>query len=942
MRLPRLGRLRPLLLAGLMACGTPSGVDLGPDPDGGGALDQGTDAATPDPCEGLPLCDAVGSRCDGEVLLVCEDNGDGCLVETATDCAATANGFCDPEAAPPACDVDPCRGLPLCEVQGVQCAGDLRVACSVDANGCLVEAVTDCAAVDGGVCVAEGGAEPMCVTPADPCEGLADACPAEERRCDADTFVACAPDAFGCLVETGTVCPDAANPDSFCDDSGTAPICADGAECAGDDLCTVPGTACEGPVLLTCAPDPYGCLRETRSDCSAFPFGFCDDVSASPAVCDVAATDPCAGLTICSTEGRRCSADVLPVCEADAFGCLLETGTDCTTSDGVCLTDEPPRCALVPCPAARVALDCDSGTVAADTAVGGDFFSGNACDPARSYAGEEVAFQLTPAEDVRLTVTATADPATTEDFNLFVLQGIATPNTCDDTAPCLGQDVSVGPDGEVAVDLRAGSISYVLYDLVGAAAGPTTTLDLTVACEVPVCGDGDLGAFEACDDGGTAPDDGCSATCSIEMGYECSGTPSVCGRICSNGRLDGLEECDDGNADPDDGCDAMCRVEPGFECEGQPSVCVALCGNGTLDDGESCDDGNAVDGDGCTACAFDLAPGPALVLAGSIDTTDDSFDRREADCGTFGTNDVYYDVFAVNNPGAADEAVAVTATWLSGDGYLHVYDAPFDPRRPGVNCIIGDDDFGGTDQSFLTFTADAGQRYVIVASTFSDLDAIGAYTIDVAIACGDGELAVGEGCDDGNRTNGDGCADDCTAEAGYTCRGATCSVVSCGNSIVDVTESCDDGNSTTGDGCSSCAEEIESVSGGRVTLTGDISSSDALWDRLGETCVGGGTADHYFDEHHVVNETGSAQTVTLFGTWTGAGADGYLHVYRGSFDPTSPLTNCVTGDDDGPGGIADSEIVSQAIADGEELIIIASTFSELETIPSYTITVTTD
>ena len=43
-----------------------------------------------------------------------------------------------------------------------------------------------------------------------------------------------------------------------------------------------------------------------------------------------------------------------------------------------------------------------------------------------------------------------------------------------------------------------------------------------------VCGDGIMDGAEACDDGNTTPSDGCSATCTIETGFICSGIPSGC------------------------------------------------------------------------------------------------------------------------------------------------------------------------------------------------------------------------------------------------------------------------------------------------------------------------------------------------------------------------------------------------------------------------------
>ncbi len=44
----------------------------------------------------------------------------------------------------------------------------------------------------------------------------------------------------------------------------------------------------------------------------------------------------------------------------------------------------------------------------------------------------------------------------------------------------------------------------------------------------PTCGDGVIEGAEACDDGGTAPGDGCDASCQVEPGWICVGEPSVC------------------------------------------------------------------------------------------------------------------------------------------------------------------------------------------------------------------------------------------------------------------------------------------------------------------------------------------------------------------------------------------------------------------------------
>lgn len=66
-----------------------------------------------------------------------------------------------------------------------------------------------------------------------------------------------------------------------------------------------------------------------------------------------------------------------------------------------------------------------------------------------------------------------------------------------------------------------------------------------------------------------------------------SGTASTCG----NAKLEGTEACDDGNTADNDGCSNQCYHE----------IADGVCGNGTIDKYEQCDDGDNVSGDGCTA-----------------------------------------------------------------------------------------------------------------------------------------------------------------------------------------------------------------------------------------------------------------------------------------------------------------------------------------------------
>jgi fibro-slime domain-containing protein len=109
--------------------------------------------------------------------------------------------------------------------------------------------------------------------------------------------------------------------------------------------------------------------------------------------------------------------------------------------------------------------------------------------------------------------------------------------------------------------------------------------------------------FETCDDGNTDNGDGCSATCKIEPGFDCTGSPSTCKpTVCGNGKKEAGETCDDGNTLPYDGCASNCQSEP--KCGTATSAvgaCKSTCGDGILWRGiEDCDDGNVADGDGCS------------------------------------------------------------------------------------------------------------------------------------------------------------------------------------------------------------------------------------------------------------------------------------------------------------------------------------------------------
>eukprot|EP00656_Telonema_subtile_P024346 TRINITY_DN2647_c0_g1_i3.p1 TRINITY_DN2647_c0_g1~~TRINITY_DN2647_c0_g1_i3.p1 ORF type:complete len:513 (+),score=129.65 TRINITY_DN2647_c0_g1_i3:287-1825(+) len=160
------------------------------------------------------------------------------------------------------------------------------------------------------------------------------------------------------------------------------------------------------------------------------------------------------------------------------------------------------------------------------------------------------------------------------------------------------------------------------------------------------CGDGRRVGYEACDDGNSKSNDGCSDLCTVEPGFVCNegdasgsslnyykgggdstltlldllapnntapqpvpkdsrGKVSSCAaQVCGDGKRFGTESCDDFNAVDGDGCDSSCAVEEGWQCEGgswtQQDTCAPRCGDGIVMEGEACDDGNLAVGDGCS------------------------------------------------------------------------------------------------------------------------------------------------------------------------------------------------------------------------------------------------------------------------------------------------------------------------------------------------------
>ncbi len=137
-------------------------------------------------------------------------------------------------------------------------------------------------------------------------------------------------------------------------------------------------------------------------------------------------------------------------------------------------------------------------------------------------------------------------------------------------------------------------------------------------CNNPAkCGNFVTESPEECDDGNTAPGDGCDELCQEEPvcgdtvcdpdGEDCEACPADCGDcpvVCGDGKTEGEEACDDGNADDCDGCRNDCHVQ---SCGDAACDCTETCLSCPADCGECCPNGNCDLGLGetCLSCPTD-------------------------------------------------------------------------------------------------------------------------------------------------------------------------------------------------------------------------------------------------------------------------------------------------------------------------------------------------
>ena len=192
-------------------------------------------------------------------------------------------------------------------------------------------------------------------------------------------------------------------------------------------------------------------------------------------------------------------------------------------------------------------------------------------------------------------------------------------------------------------------------------------LSARVAVEVPPapgCGDSAVTPPETCDDGNTDTE-----SCAYGEAVGCEVCSSACTLVpgvtsyCGDSLFNGPEQCDDGGIAAGDGCSATCTIEPGYSCSGVPSACSL----------ETCGDGAVTPPESCSNCPVDVQcpAGRACNAEGSceLDSDGDTIANSLDNCPTVANQDQVDSSVPPDGVGdACDVGVACTSDVNCGTG----------------------------------------------------------------------------------------------------------------------------------------------------------------------------------------------------------------------------------------------------------------------------------
>lgn len=298
-----------------------------------------------------------------------------------------------------------------------------------------------------------------------------------------------------------------------------------------------------------------------------------------------------------------------------------------------------------------------------------------------------------------------------------------------------------------------------------AASDPDASFDLVYGQTPSGCGDGyvdsggELGSPESCDDGDTLSSDGCAASCVVEAGYGCAGSPSVCtvrpeGDLCSDPLPLSVGDTDFAGFAPD---------YPGTSSQGFDGVLAIAVGAGQL-----LHLAGSADFDGSVGAGSAATCGDDAMMTGEPFSSGQAFDLV-LDRGQLGLyDDAQSQVTVVVSGNSASFGTTLSLTTVSvftpscGDGLVS--------GSIGESCDDGGS--AGGDGCSASCQTEPG---------WSCPPAGGACHLRV---CGDGIVERStnpcenaEHCDDGNDMGGDGCSSSCATELGYVCNGEPSSCV---------------------------------------------------------------------------------------------------------------------------------------------------------------------
>jgi len=219
--------------------------------------------------------------------------------------------------------------------------------------------------------------------------------------------------------------------------------------------------------------------------------------------------------------------------------------------------------------------------------------------------------------------------------------------------------------------------------------------------------------------------------------------------ICGNGRLEGLEQCDDGNTAPADGCDGQCRFEG--------DSCADAFGLNAYGSYASWNDLPFTIGP-----ANRVAAGPMWAWAASTEL----FQPNYSSSGQFGPTPGADGVARFIAPADGTYVFSLYATWdamLFVWGGACGPGASTEVTGYGLDGWTPPPGYA-SQMALVNVQLAAGEEIFLVVDGYSG--ATGDFWLLAATAgvCGDGQPTMDERCDDGNLSPGDGCSPTCEHE----------------------------------------------------------------------------------------------------------------------------------------------------------------------------------